>query len=103
MHCYDNNNYTFYVIARSDCSNGDVRLINGTTLSEGRVEICYDGVWGSVCDSGWSYWDAAIVCLQLNFQGTSIYTYSLHVANTYKAWKNAGTVTALHVAIIILL
>ena len=65
----------FCAIVRSDCSNGDVRLVNGTTLSEGRVEICYDGVWGSVCDSGWGDQDAAIVCLQLNFQGTSIYTY----------------------------
>ena len=51
--------------------DGDIRLVNGTTPYEGRVEICYDGVWGSVCDSGWDYWDAAIVCLQLGFQGTS--------------------------------
>ena len=45
--------------------------MNGTTPYEGRVEICYDGVWGSVCDVYWDYWDAAIVCLQLGFQGTS--------------------------------
>lgn len=61
----------FMLEARSDCLDGDVRLVNGTTSYEGRVEICYDGVWGSVCDSYWSYWDAAIVCLQLGFQGTS--------------------------------
>ena len=45
--------------------------MNGTTPYEGRVEICYDGVWGSVCDSGWNDQDAAIVCLQLEFQGAS--------------------------------
>ena len=58
-------------LAQADCANGDVRLVNGTTLYEGRVEICYDGVWGSVCDRNWDYWDAAIVCLQMGFQGTS--------------------------------
>ena len=46
------------------------------------MEICYDGVWGSVCDSGWDYWDAAIVCLQMGFQGTSKLHYSV-----CKGWK----------------
>ena len=61
------------MLAQSDCNNGDVRLVNGTTSSEGRVEICYDGVWGSVCGSryNWNDRDAAIVCLQLGFQGAS--------------------------------
>ena len=45
--------------------------MNGSTASEGRVEICYAGIWGSVCDSGWDNWDAAIVCMQLGFQGAS--------------------------------
>ena len=51
--------------------NGDVRLVNSTTAYEGRVEICYNGVWGSVCDSSWNDRDAAIVCQQMGFQGTS--------------------------------
>ena len=62
-----------FLLVRADCANGDIRLVNGTTLYEGRVEICYDGVWGSVCDStsSWDYSGAAIVCLQLGFQGAS--------------------------------
>ena len=42
------------------------------------MEICYDGVWGSVCDNNWNNWNAAIVCLQLGFQGTSMQHYSFN-------------------------
>ena len=58
--------------------------MNGTTPYEGRVEICYDGVWGSVCDSGWDYWDAAIVCLQMGFQGASMF-YRVLMVSSYIA------------------
>ena len=51
--------------------NGDVRLVGGNSVSEGRVEICYNGVWGSVCNAGWSNGDAAVVCRQLGFQEES--------------------------------
>ena len=46
--------------------------MDGTTPNEGRVEICYDGVWGLVCEGRyWDYRDAAVVCRQLGFQGAS--------------------------------
>ena len=57
--------------------------MNGTTPYEGRVEICYDGVWGSVCDSSWNDQDAAIVCLQLGFQGTSKFTHNNFIIAIY--------------------
>ena len=49
-----------------------MRLVDGVTSYEGRVEICYDGVWGLVCDNTWNYYDAAVVCRQLGFQGASM-------------------------------
>ena len=50
-------------------------MIGGQDDTEGNVEVCLDGVWGSVCDSGWGRIDAVVVCEQLGFQGTSAYEY----------------------------
>jgi len=51
------------------CSNGDIRLMNGTepSVREGRVEICYNNAYGTVCDDRWDIVDASVVCRQLGF------------------------------------
>jgi len=49
------------------CENGDIRLVGGTTEFEGRVEICWNEVWGTVCDDFWSTFDAIVACRQLGF------------------------------------
>ena len=52
---------------RSSCSDGDVRLVGGNRNSEGRVEICINNAWGSVCDYRWGTEEANVVCNQLGF------------------------------------
>ena len=57
---------------QSNCSDGDVRLVGGSNEYEGRVEICINQVWGTICSgSSYSRWgvpDGRVVCKQLGHQ-----------------------------------
>ena len=59
----------YYFKGTSTCRHGELRLTSGKSDSEGRVEMCYNGIWGSVCANGWDQVDANLVCAQLGYFG----------------------------------
>ena len=73
------NNIAFLTdnIDQANCSNGEVRLVDGNSLNEGRVEVCVNEAWGTICSSGWNDVDAFVVCRQLGYLplGIIIYTF----------------------------
>ena len=50
----------------SDCVDGDVRLVGGANVTLGRVEVCINNAWGTVCNRRFGAKDAQVICRQLN-------------------------------------
>ena len=58
------------------CEFGDVRLVGDDDRS-GRMEVCYNNTWGTVCDDGWDVRDARVVCRQLGLSSECEYHHYL--------------------------
>ena len=59
----------------ANCSDGELRLVDGESVREGRVEVCFNGVWGDVCIRVISTQAAAVVCRQLGYNPLGMYNY----------------------------
>ena len=55
-------------VCPAQCEDGEVRLVEGESETEGRVEVCINKRWGTICrDARWSDEDAITVCRQLGY------------------------------------
>ena len=55
------------------CTTGIVRLAGSSNAYEGRVEICVNNTWGTVCDDDFERSEARVVCRQLGYSSGNIY------------------------------
>ena len=56
-----------------ECEYGDVRLANGSSKTEGRLEICAYGYWAVPCTGHLSVKQAAMVCKYLGLPVDGVY------------------------------
>lgn len=51
----------------SNCNAGEVRLLDGPNVREGRVEVCINNAWGTICNEQFGVDEAIVTCTQMNF------------------------------------
>ena len=57
----------FLFLSLGPCSNGDIRLGDDNGGLRGRVEVCINMSWYTICHHGWSQREASVVCHQLGY------------------------------------
>ena len=60
-----------FVLFTVACVDGTIRLISGSSFpNRGRIEVCMNNTWGTVCTDYWDNLDAAVACHQLGYPRT---------------------------------
>lgn len=54
-----------------NCRDGDVRLVGGSNNTIGRVEVCINRAWGTMCNRRFGTNEALVICKQLGFSADS--------------------------------
>lgn len=53
------------------CEDGEVRLVDGSSVTNGILEVCIGQVWSTVCNESWDSADVRVVCRQLGYYESS--------------------------------
>ena len=64
-----------------NCTHGTLRIASSTDdsdglFSEGRLEVCVNGAWGTICDTAYGTRDAEVACRQLGYDDHGIIIFA---------------------------
>lgn len=59
--------------------DGALRIVDGANADEGRLELFWQGDWGTVCDDRWDVNDATVACKQLGYPGAEAALFTFNV------------------------
>ena len=62
-----------FILSPLGCTTGVVRLVGSSYTYQGRVEICINNTWGTVCDDKFGSSNARVVCHQLGYSSGNTY------------------------------
>ena len=65
--CFCKSISTTIILGDSNCRDGEIRLVGRQSQNQGMIEICFGGVWGTICEDGWDDSDARVACQELGY------------------------------------
>ena len=80
--------YTYTDSSESAVHDGALRLVDGLSSREGRVEVYHFGQWGAVSSYKWDLLDAIVVCRQLNYS-TAVTTEEYSCNSSTPVWLSS--------------
>ena len=71
------------------CIDGTVRLRGSSVEYAGRVEICVETIWTSICNQRWDFNDAKVVCRELGYSSYGITKIYLCIPNVFDLYPRS--------------
>ena len=79
---FPNNQACNYNCYKGNCDDGQIRLVGGEGEWEGRLEVCYNGRWGTVGADNWTLTNSHVICNSLGYEYSGKNYLHVHLSHT---------------------